>query len=236
MCYPEAGAAPQQTYLLFDAGDLGPLHCPGHGHADALSFELWAGQQVLIIDPGTYQYPGGPWRDYFRSTAAHSTATVDGQNQSVFTGPFRVADMARARLTSVALDEGALEVSGEHDGYTRLADPVVHQRRVRMHGAEHITITDSFTGADEHDLALHFHLAPCTVEQRDVSSAQAIYPDGIRVDVNISSAAKGALTIEEGWLSRTWYEKESTPILSFRVRAKLPTKITTHLVIKRNVT
>lgn len=29
-----------QTYLLFNAGDLVPHHCPGHGHADALSFEL----------------------------------------------------------------------------------------------------------------------------------------------------------------------------------------------------
>ena len=231
-----AGVLPHQLYLLFDAGSLGPLHCPGHGHADALSFELWSGEQALIIDPGTYQYPAGQWRDYFRSTAAHSTATVDGQNQSVFAGPFRVADMARAQLTAATLAEGALEVAGEHDGYMRLADPVVHQRRLRVHGAEYITITDSFIGEGEHDVVLHFHLTPCTVEQRDVSSAQAIFPGDVRLDVNVSSSVKGTLLTEEGWLSRSWYEKEPTPVLAYRVRVKLPTKITTHLVIKRNKT
>lgn len=230
-----AGEPPWQTYLLFDAGELGPLHCPGHGHADALSFELWSGRQPLMLDPGTHQYPSGEWRTYFRSTAAHSTATVDGLDQSVFTGPFRVSEMARAKLTSAKLGDGELEVSGEHDGYMRLSDPVGHHRKIRMHSADYISITDSFSGNDEHELALHFHLAPSTVVQQNVSSVQVTYSSGLCMDVNVSSAAKGEFSVQEGWLSRTWYEREETPVLVFRARAKLPTKITTHLVVKRNL-
>ncbi|MEM7125151.1 MAG: alginate lyase family protein [Chloroflexota bacterium] len=221
-----------ETYLLFDAGNLGPDHCPGHGHADALSIELWSQGQPILIDPGTYQYPAGEWRDYFRGTAAHSTATIDDENQSIFAGPFRIADMAHARLDSVTIEPSYLEARGEHDGYLRLKSPVLHKRRVRLHGADLVTVEDTFEGEFEHTVALHFHLTPCHVDTQGMSSAVASLSRGLRVEFTVSSAAKGQFKVEPGWISRGWYEKEESPVLVYRATVELPVTMTTHISIK----
>lgn len=245
-----------QTYLLFDAGDLGPHHCPGHGHADALSFELWSYGQPLLVDPGTYQYVEGKWRDYFRSTAAHNTLTVDGQDQSEFGGPFRVGHMAQARLISQMITDELTEVEGEHDGYLRLPTPVMHRRRIRFHGDDYITIVDQLLdpqpivlqatahhgGEDEenhsHQLALWLHLPPIPMANviiRSESSARIAYPGDIELDINInnniSSNRDGRIQVEEGWVSDSWYEKRPAPVLVYRMKAKIPSTFTTHLKI-----
>ncbi|MCP4427159.1 MAG: hypothetical protein GY803_21950 [Chloroflexi bacterium] len=221
-----------ETYLLFDAGDLGPLHCPGHGHADTLSFELWSQGEALIVDPGTYQYPAGEWRDYFRSTAVHNTATVDDLNQSTFAGPFRLADMAQGRLLPVATDQEKPEIIGEHNGYAFLDDPVIHRRHIRFHHARQLTITDRFLGAQEHQIALHYHLAPSqTVLERE-NVIKAVYPGGTRLKLQISnSSVVGNIKIINGWISRTWYSKEPSPIVVFTAKVKLPIAITSQLTI-----
>jgi uncharacterized heparinase superfamily protein len=226
-----SGVAADDTFLVFDAGDLGPAHCPGHGHADALSLELWGCGEALIVDPGTYQYPAGRWRDYFRSTVAHSTATVDGVEQSHFVGPFRVVDMARGRIVDARLDGAAAEVVGEHDGYTRLADPVIHRRCVRFRNPGLIEVEDLFLGASRHQLDLRFHLASCCVVCDGSGSAQASYPGGTRLAFQVSSSEPGALSVEQGWVSRRWYQKEASPVLTYALETQLPVRITTHLRI-----
>lgn len=235
-----------ETYLLFDAGNLGPQHCPGHGHADALSIELWSHGQPILLDPGTYQYPNGPWRDYFRSTAAHSTATVDGENQSTFAGPFRVADMATARLTGVTIQENQLEAQGEHDGYLRLKNPVLHRRRVRLHGTDLVTVQDTFENpkaSDEpstsdgeppqHEIAIYFHLAPSHVSIQNKSNATVTFPSGLTANFAISSSAKGELNVEDGWISHEWYRKEESPVLVYRAVVGVPVVVTTNISMKK---
>ena len=231
-----AGSGSGETYLLFDAGNLGPEHCPGHGHADTLSFELWHGTQPLVIDPGTFQYAAGEWRDYFRSTAAHSTATVDGQNQSTFVGPFRLDHLARGSLLSATESEGLLEVVGEHDGYLRLPDPVIHRRRIRLHDAKRILIEDSFSGHAHHEIVLRLHLAPCTVEIVDQATVALLYPSGLRMRVEMhakSGTVNGRWQVEEGWQSQTWYQKEPTPVLAFKMKVQLPLSCTMEMRLKR---
>lgn len=226
-----------ETYLFFDAGDLGPVHCPGHGHADTLSFELWSRGEALIVDPGTYQYPAGEWRDYFRGTAVHNTATIDGLNQSVFAGPFRLADMAQGQLLLVAMNQEAPEIIGEHNGYTRLPDPVIHRRHIRFNHAHQLTITDLFMGSKEHQIALFYHLAPCQTALERETVIQAIYPGGTRLKLQISNdSVAGSLHIIDGWISRTWYVREPSPIIVFNTKAKLPVTITTQLTISSEET
>lgn len=224
---PDGGKA----YLLFDAGDIGPDHCPGHGHADTLGFELWYQGTPLIVDPGTYQYPAGEWRDYFRSTPVHSTATVDKQNQSIFTGPFRVGDLAHGRLLSFNFTADLAEAVGEHDGYHRLADPVTHRRRIQALSAQKIVITDIFQGKAQHQIALHFHLASTNVELLTTHRAIAVYPDCPDLIIHLDETADGCFSKSQGWLSRTWYQKEASTILTFQTEAWLPLTLTTTLEI-----
>src|SRR6267142_132853 len=83
--------------LIADAGPLGYQTIAAHGHADALAFTLSVGGKEFLIDPGTYAYhTQGPWRRYFRGTAAHNTLRVDGMDQSQSGGNFIWLKKARA--------------------------------------------------------------------------------------------------------------------------------------------
>lgn len=224
-----AGALERGLYLLFDAGDLGPRHCPGHGHADALSIELWAAGEPIVLDPGTYQYPAGEWRDYFRSTAAHSTATIDGNNQSVFAGPFRVADMAHAQLTSF-IPSAHPEVTGQHDGYLRLASPVLHRRRVILVNEQTVVIEDEFAGNGRHSITVRLRLAPATTRRTSTTAVSASFPGGTQLACTFSGMP-GTASIEEGWLSDKWYQRQAAPVIVFRSDAQSPVQLRTTLRI-----
>lgn len=62
----------------------------GHAHCDLLSFELSIAGEPTIVNSGTYAYQS-ELRPYFRSTAAHNTATVDGDEQMECWAEHRVA-------------------------------------------------------------------------------------------------------------------------------------------------
>ena len=89
---PEMGyyvsRSPSGEQLIVDAGAHGMAN-GGHAHADALSLTLSLRGLPLFIDPGTAFYTIDPAsRDRFRSSALHNTVVVDGQPQSVPSGPF----------------------------------------------------------------------------------------------------------------------------------------------------
>jgi len=76
--------------LLFEHGEIGPGEQPGHGHADALSFELvWNGVPV-VTDTGVTTYAPGEIRTFERSAAAHAAVSVDGQGADETWASFRV--------------------------------------------------------------------------------------------------------------------------------------------------
>lgn len=92
VAFPEAGyycLKNNDLKLILDAGEIAPDYMPGHGHCDALSFELSFGGRPLFVNAGTGQYQG-PLRTYFRSTAAHNTVVIDGEEQSICWGEHRV--------------------------------------------------------------------------------------------------------------------------------------------------
>jgi hypothetical protein len=144
--------------LLFDGGEIGPDYQPGHSHADTLSFELSLNGRRVIVDSGTSTYAAGADRDRQRSTSAHNTIVIDGMNQTECWGAFRVA--RRARPLGFLLESLGSEVAVEagHDGYRRLADPVIHRRRIVM-SAFGISVRDTIEATATHrvDIAWHFH-------------------------------------------------------------------------------
>jgi uncharacterized heparinase superfamily protein len=141
--------------VLFDAAPVGPDHQPGHAHADTLSFELSYGGRRELGNSGTSTYERGSERQWQRGTAAHNTIRVDGLDQSEVWDVFRVA--RRARPFELRTD-GETFVEAAHDGYRRLANPLIHRRRVEL-GSGGLTIIDRMEGQGEHrvELFLHFH-------------------------------------------------------------------------------
>jgi len=149
----------EHTQLILDVGDPCPDDLPAHAHADCLSFELWVNGERWVLDTGTSTYEAGPRRAYERSTAAHNTIEIDGEDQTEVWGIFRAARRARGTLELVTSVGGTVEVVASHDGYRRLAGSPVHRRRWRMSSGR-VEITDSITGAGAHRVASRLHVAP----------------------------------------------------------------------------
>ncbi|WP_338875070.1 alginate lyase family protein [Spirosoma sp. SC4-14] len=104
----------RQFYELFiDVGAVGPDHQPGHAHADTFSFVLYVNGQPVIIDPGVTTYEIGVRRSWERSTAAHNTVSVMGENSSEVWSGFRVGRRAHVMLQDDTVDR----LSACHDGY-----------------------------------------------------------------------------------------------------------------------
>jgi uncharacterized heparinase superfamily protein len=223
-----AGQGDDAHYLVFDCGLIGPRHSAAHAHADTLSFELTAFNQTLVIDPGVYEYKAGKWRDYFRSTTAHNTVTVDEQDQSVFWGSFRVAEMAEARLLHWESNDIYDYVEGEHNGYNRLKSPVTHRRSIRFIKPDQWVIQDTLEtdGQVEHQYQLNFHLTPAAqVTIMDKNRCRATFPKGVTLDFAAQHPPDTAVAIEKGWLSLTWKQKVVIPVLRYSLITSAPTTI-----------
>jgi uncharacterized heparinase superfamily protein len=118
---------------LVDVAELGADHLVGHAHADTLTFELSLDGARVIVNTGTSTYAPGAERQWQRSTAAHNTVEIDGQDSSEMWGVFRVA--RRARPLDVGVREepgGGLQVWAAHSGYRRFSKPVLHRRHWRL--------------------------------------------------------------------------------------------------------
>jgi uncharacterized heparinase superfamily protein len=144
--------------LLFDGGAIGPDYQPGHAHADTLSFELSVSGRRIIVDAGTSTYAPGSDRSRERSTSAHNTVVVDGMDQTECWGAFRVARRARPLGFRLERFGAGVFVEAGHDGYKRLADPVIHRRRIEM-TASGVSVRDTIEAGARHqvDIAWHFH-------------------------------------------------------------------------------
>lgn len=157
----QSGQAAERISVLFDCGELGFHSIAAHGHADALSFTLRAFGRDVLVDPGTFDYFSyRPWREYFRSTRAHNTVTIDGAEQSVPLGLFMWGERARPRCLSWEPTAEGGRIIAEHDGYRRLNDPVTHRRSLVLDGSTRtVTVRDEILAKDAHDVELFFHLS-----------------------------------------------------------------------------
>ena len=147
-----------EMVALLDVGRIGPDYIPGHAHADTLSFELSLGAQRVLVNSGISQYGTGPMRDHQRSTRAHNTVEIDGENSSEVWGGFRVARRARPFDLQIKQEGEVVTVSCAHDGYCRLAGKAVH-RRIWKIGPCSVTVSDSVSGQYRRALA-RYHVFP----------------------------------------------------------------------------
>ena len=164
-----------EIWCRCDGGPHGFLSIAAHAHADALSVEVRYDGVEVLVDPGTYCYHGEPqWRTYFRSTLAHNTIEVDGQDQSVSGGPFLWSRHASTEVTRADVpDEGPQTWKGHHTGYARLDPALRHGRTVTLDPeGRTLTIIDTVTSAVPHTIRLAFHLGPDVTVDLSGSAAQ----------------------------------------------------------------
>ena len=161
-----------ESCLVFDGGPLGPDYQLGHAHCDVLSYELSLEGQRVVVDTGVSTYEKGPERHYERSTAAHNTLRIDGEEQAEIWAAFRVGRRPRVGRIEGGDVQGCQLVRGKHFGYRRLG--VTHTRVVIRTPESSWLVLDSLTGKGRHRVEsfVHFHpavaLVPCAEGGRDV--------------------------------------------------------------------
>ena len=216
------GWTADSNYLLFDCGPHGTDNC-GHAHADALSFELAVNGRTLLIDPGTYTYTGDEYmRDWFRSSAAHNTLTVNDESSSVSDGPFSWKTIARSECSSWITEDNFDYVVASHDGFMRLSEPVKHTRSILFIKNSYWVVRDIVETSGHHELQSRFHLDPRfePLPSKDNTVRVLSEKDGAAV-LQISAFAKNIeWRKEKGWVSECYGEKKEASVLSISVLAK----------------
>jgi len=167
----------EKAVVICDVAPIGPDYLPGHSHADTLSFELSLDGQRVLVNGGTSTYEPGAERRGQRSTAAHNTVVVNGQDSSEVWGGFRVARRARPFAVSWNSEKGSVWLEASHDGYLRLAGRVIHSRRWLL-GPDGLSIEDRLNGRFG-DACAAFHLHPgVTAQIAEQSSSVDLLPPG----------------------------------------------------------
>jgi hypothetical protein len=185
----------------------------GHGHNDALSFELSVGGRPVVVDPGSYIYTAdAAARNAFRSTAAHSTLRVDGREQNDMTrNLFTLVDRSRAQALRV--EKGRFV--GRHDGFGM---PCVRSFEL---GDGELRVIDVVEGSDDHLLEWALPLDPgCEAE---LDSGTVIICAG-EWQVAVTSD-RGSLSVADGWHSPRYGVRVPTRVIRGQRHGTGPTEL-----------
>ena len=213
------GWSEQSSYVLADCGPHGSQSC-AHAHADALSFEFAAEGKTWLIDPGTFTYTGDvKLRDQFRTSEAHNTVSVDGQSQSIQSGPFGWKHIAEMRVHQFIVEGSFDYLEGSHNGYEQLADPVTHTRSLLFLKKDEacelpafVIVRDQFNARENHSYAMRYHFAPGTSAIARDNEIKASDDEGNGLSISVFGKSEPKSRIEAGWASRCYGQRETAPI------------------------
>lgn len=159
-CYRKGGISilrskDRRILIGVDHAALGFGSIAAHGHADALSFQMYVDGQSIFVDPGTYIYHCDlESRNAFRRTQNHNTVCVGDRDQSEMLGAFLWGRKAECRLLQFDDFTDKITLIAEHNGY----EPVIHQRKIVFDKDRCLEIADDLS--DSCDFMLTFLLAP----------------------------------------------------------------------------
>jgi hypothetical protein len=201
-------------YALLRCGDVGLGGHGCHAHNDQLSFELCAGPQPLVVDPGAFIYTADPQaRNLFRSTAFHSTLRWAGEEQNALRSdqPFVLEE--RSHAGAVAWEpapDGRATFTGRHRGFPG----AVHKRRIDFDGqTATVVITDTTRASRAGELLWTFPLAPGAHVECCDGAARARWADGTSLQVEPPGAE---LRLDSGWYSPAYGVRIPAPFLRVR--------------------
>ncbi len=214
-------------YLFLDAGPVGLKGLGTHAHNDTLSIEIQAGGADLVVDPGTGVYtPDLGLRDRMRSTAAHNTVRLDGEEINPLPPrPFELPGTDRPAVVRFVSRAGFDLAEALHRGYARLPDPVVHRRIVLLNKRTgRFVVEDRLEGSGKHRVEWFFHLAPgCAAIDGAAGAPTRFSSRGptFRIEpVCLPEGTRGFL--EDGLVSPGYGRLERAIVLRFEWSGRLP--------------
>jgi Heparinase II/III-like protein/Heparinase II/III N-terminus len=210
--------------LLLDGGPTCPKRLPAHGHADSLGFELHLAGRAMVVDAGLFEYAPGRMRDYCRSTRAHSTVSIDGENSSEVWSSFRIGRRARILACEFGLEAGRGTIVSSHDGYRHLG--AVHGRLVSHLAPGVFLVVDRVVGRKEHRIASRLHLHPECVLIKRSGGGLAVRRAGLTMTVVPFGPV--STEVEAGWHCPDFGVRRRTQVLTLSGRG--PSLVTGYLL------
>lgn len=201
-------------WLVADVGAPAPAFLPPHAHADALSFQLWVGDEPVVVDPGMATYERGRERDRFRSGGWHSTVRVDGIDQFPFWGAFRAGPFPRVELLSVTGDACGGELHARVSSVPGL--PGITHRRTFRWSADEVVVEDVVDGHGVHRVESVLPLAP----------GASVGTEPLRVGATRIEATGGLdVAVEQRYVAEELYAPVPAPAIVARGRLPLPARV-----------
>ena len=196
-----------EVYLAIRCGPNGQNGNGGHCHNDKLLIELNIAGADFFVDGGSYIYTAYPdLRNYFRSTAAHTTLGVFEKEQNNWSagnkGIFSMTDSAHEKVVRVT--ETVFE--GSHRGFG-----VEHRRKISWNEDRNkLIIEDSFPGfIDSSYLSFNLHPAARVEEirkERENYYLVAIRSGGVNLLLNVEGVK--SVYIDDGFYSPGYGQRE----------------------------
>jgi hypothetical protein len=224
----------QDDKLIVDGKPMGPDHLPAHGHCSLFSYELSLSGERFIVDSGVQEYEAGPWRDFWRSTRAHNTLSVDGAEQSEIWASFRVGERTRLKNCTFLQRPSSAIFVGMHSGFVGQPVPTPHRRFIIVLRHRNWVVIDEVSGAGTHTIESYVHFAPGVRCQIDGASAllrlskceMLIYPLFKNASEGAKMACKkGQIDPIQGWYAPEFGKAFPNPVLEILYRSTLPTHL-----------
>jgi uncharacterized heparinase superfamily protein len=160
--------------LIIDAGPPPPRDFSQQAHAGCLAFEFSSGAHHLIINCGAPDGHREAAREAARTTAAHSTLTIDDTSSCRFAFNTSLGKWLGHRILSgpdkvtaeKIIDPAATRLRLSHDGYqTRFG--LIHERDLtlsdngcRLEGQDRLKVVCPSKPLENHPYCLRFHIHP----------------------------------------------------------------------------
>lgn len=209
----------REHYMIIRCGEIGLGGMGGHSHCDTLSFELAINGRTFIVDPGAYVYTASPtWRNIFRSTSYHNTIMIDDAEMNRFNKQrlFSMQNDAIGKINRWLTNEEFDFFDGEHWGYKRLKDPVIHRRQIFFNKGDKFWIVRDILSAKsrhKYDMFLHFNPMkitrdkPLTIKTKNKNKPNMAVIQLEREDLSLS--------ILSGWVSSSYGKKSKAPVARY---------------------
>lgn len=196
--------------MIVDIGNITASYQPGHSHADTFNFELRINDQPIVVDTAISTYNKNERRQYERSTPAHNTVSVAGQDSSSVWSGFRVGH--RAKVTIVK--DNTEEIIAQHNGFGKKA---IHQRRFSIKEGT-VTIEDHIIGPSTHAVG-YLHFNP-KIQVEIISASEGIIKVG-HVCIHVEGGS--SISLSKNCVSTEYNQLEACDVAEISFKKQLLT-------------
>jgi uncharacterized heparinase superfamily protein len=210
--------AARRSELIVSCRAPSPPYQPGHAHCDILSYEWDVAGEPVIVDSGLHGYDGDPYREYVRSTRAHSTVMIAGKEQSEAWATFRFARRALEVRGSSRLRDGVYTFEGSYRPYHDKRS--LHRRTIQL-DRDQLTVTDVAETENQPTIEsfLHFHpdFSVSVVDGRAVAAKGSLQLSIEPFGVDAVMVVRGEQEPKQGWRCEEFGKAAPQDVLVMRI-------------------